>query len=232
MKAIAIIPARGGSKRLPRKNILNFQGKPIIGWTIEAAIKAEIFDRIVVSTEDEEIANISMEFGAEVEHRSEELATDVSTVSQVCLDLLEREKNKGDRYDILCCLYATSPLRNSRDIASVMDLVTSNKCRQAMAVTSFDLPAFQAMFYSEDGSLEPMRPDLIHLNSNNLSEIVADNGSTYVTKVEDFCRSGRFVSEGMLGYQMPKIRSVDIDLKEDFQLAEYYAELINNNASL
>ena len=101
-----------------------------------------------------------------------------------------------------------------------------------MAVTSFDLPAFQAMFYSEDGSLEPMRPDLIHLNSNNVSEIVVDNGSTYVTKVEDFFHSGEFVSEGMLGYQMPKMRSVDIDLKEDFQLAEYYAGLINNNIDL
>ncbi len=226
MKSIAIIPAKGISKRLPRKNILNFKGKPIIGWTIEAAIKADIFDKIIVSTEDEEIANISLELGVEVEHRDKELLTDESTVNMVCLDLLEKEKSKGIEYDILCCLYATSPLRNSIDISSVMNLVTSNRCSQAMAVTNFDLPAFQAMFYSEDGSLNPMRQDLFHLNSNNVSKIVVDNGSTYVTKVEDFYRSGRLVSEGMLGHQMPKIRSVDIDFKEDFKLAEYYAELL------
>jgi pseudaminic acid cytidylyltransferase len=227
MKSIAIIPARGGSKRLPRKNILNFRGKPIIGWTIESAIKTAMFDRIVVSTDDKEIAKISIQFGAEVSYRNELLATDEASVDEVCLDVLNKEMSNGLNYDILCCLYATSPLRNQNDIVNTMNLVVTKKCNQSMAVTNFDLPAFQAMFYSKDRSLISMRPDLAHLNSNKVGEIVVDNGSTYVTRVEDFIRDGSLVSEGMLGYKMPKIRSIDIDLKEDFELAEYYAAILH-----
>ncbi|MBT6048910.1 MAG: acylneuraminate cytidylyltransferase family protein [Candidatus Scalindua sp.] len=224
MKSIAIIPARAGSKRLPRKNILNFKGKPIIGWTIESAIRTGMFDKIIVSTEDIEISNIAKKFGADVSCREEKLATDTASVNQVCLDVLQKEKCMGRSYEVLCCLYATSPLRDYTDIVNTMELVISNKCKQAMAVTNFDLPAFQAMFYSADGSLTPMRPDLLQLNSNEVEEIVVDNGSTYVTRVKDFILSGSLVSDGMLGYQMPKVRSIDIDTKEDFILAEYYSD--------
>ena len=143
---------------------------------------------------------------------------------QAIKDVLQKEKCMGRSYEVLCCLYATSPLRDYTDIVNTMELVISNKCKQAMAVTNFDLPAFQAMFYSADGSLTPMRPDLLQLNSNEVEEIVVDNGSTYVTRVKDFILSGSLVSDGMLGYQMPKVRSIDIDTKEDFILAEYYSD--------
>ena len=229
MKVVAIIPAKGGSKRLPRKNIVNFRGKPIIDWTIKAAIDSGIFERIVVSTEDDEIAEIASKRNIDLDNRSERLSSDKSTVDQVCLDFLINEEKKSRYYDVICCLYATAPLRNAEDIINTVDLVTSQKSEQAMAVTNFSYPAFQAMFINGLSELNPLFPELIKKRSSELEEIVVDNGSTYVSTVKAFRREGSFISNKMLGYKMPKNRSVDIDYEEDLKLAEMFAEMMHKN---
>lgn len=225
MKSVAIIPARGGSKRLPRKNIIDFHGKPVIAYTIEAAASTSRFDRVVVSTEDEEIAEIAQRFGADVEPRPEDLATDTATVVQVCEHVLLTERERGTRYDVLCCLYATAPLRTADDIKAVMDLVVDDpRCDYAMAVTEFDLPVNQALTLGDDGLLRAAMPDLLRLRQNDVPKFCVDNGSTYVARASSFLQSLNFYGEGLTGYLMPRARSVDIDNREDLELALWHAK--------
>ncbi len=220
--AVAVIPARGGSKRLPRKNILPFRGRPIIAYTIEAAMGSGRFNRVLVSTEDEEIAEAAAGFGAEIDERPEVLARDDAGVVDVCIDLLDREGRAGRRYEVMCCLYATAPLRDANDVRCVIDLLGPG-CDFAMAVTHYDLPPWQALKSTEDGGLEPMWPELVARRSQEIPSLFVDNGSTYGVRVEAFMRRRSFYGPGLRGHLMPRRRSVDIDTAEDMALAEYYA---------
>lgn len=223
MKRIAIIPARGGSKRLPRKNIAPFGGKPIIAHTIEAAFQTELFATIVVSTEDAEIADAASRYGARVLLRPKELASDVAQVKDVCLQVLADEEAAGRTYDMFACLYATSPLRNAADIAATVALFEPGKCEFSMAVAEFPYPPFQALKVQADGSLEPMWPELVNKRSQEIGKLVVDNGSTYCVGVEAFRRHKSFYGPGLRGYAMPFARSIDIDVEADLQLARLFA---------
>ena len=226
-KIICIIPARGGSKRLPRKNIIDFQGKPIIAYTINAAIKTGLFDRVVVSTDDQEIANVSIKFGAEIDFRKKELATDDSRVVDVCLDFLNHETKSNNFYDMISCLYATAPLRNYNDIKSMINMVSDGRCKFAIAVTKFHYPPHQALKFDENCDITPFWPKLLLMNSNELPKLCVDNGSTYVMDVNEFIRLKSFYGQPLKGYLMPRERSVDIDTKSDLELARYYFSLIS-----
>ncbi|OEU67721.1 MAG: pseudaminic acid cytidylyltransferase [Desulfobacterales bacterium PC51MH44] len=219
MKRIAIIPARGGSKRLPRKNIIDFLGKPIIAYTIEAALQTSVFDRVIVSTEDTEIAEVAIRFGAQVSKRPASLATDASTVVEVCSDLLEREKADGRIYDILCCLYATAPLRTSKDIINTLQLLEDDNCDSAMALTNYHFPPHQALKLDKFQNLIPVWLDMINMKSQEVPDFLVDNGSTYAINVAIFKEKKSFLGDHLKGYIMPRIRSVDIDTQEDLDLA-------------
>jgi len=186
VRQIAVIPARGGSKRLHRKNIIDFHGKPIIAYTIAAALQASLFDRVLVSTEDDEIAEIAEANGAEVLKRPLELATDSASVVDVCLHSLEFLSRQGEFYDILCCLYSTAPLRNAVDIRNTVGLVQSRECDFAMAVTDYHYPPHQAMTINECGLLEAMWPHLVNKRSQDVPKMVIDNGSTYAARISEF----------------------------------------------
>jgi CMP-N-acetylneuraminic acid synthetase len=221
---IAVIPARGGSKRLRRKNIIEFLGKPIIGYTIEAAEKSAVFDNILVSTEDGEIAEIARRFGAQIIIREESLATDSASAVEVCLDVLRREKAAGRVYDVICCLYATAPLRNADDIRSTLKLIEPGKCDFAMAVTRYGHYPHQALKVDESGMLTPMWPEFVTLKGDEIGDLVVGNGSTYAVTVEAFQRCKSFYGPGLRGYFMPANRSVDIDDREDLEMALWFAE--------
>jgi pseudaminic acid cytidylyltransferase len=223
MNQLAVIPARGGSKRLPRKNIINFYGKPMITYTIKAALECNLFDRVIVSTEDREIGEISKEFGAEVIIRPMELASDTARVVDVCLHALDSEIGHGRSYDILCCLYATAPLRDSADIKNTVELVRNGESDFAMAVTGYHYPPHQAMVEKESGYLEPMWPNLVHKNHSDLPKMLVDNGSTYVTRVSEFLKLKTFYGPNLKAYFMPRSHSVDIDVPDDLEFAEFYA---------
>jgi len=223
MRKIAIIPARGGSKRLPRKNIIDFMGKPIIAYTIGYADETGLFDKVIVSTEDEEIAGIATRYGADVIFRPPELATDESGVVDVCLHVLDEEKKAGWSNEIMCCLYATSPLRNSDDIRKTMQPVVERECDFAIAVTRYHFSPHQALKYGEKGLLEPVWPELIMKKSQEVPDFFVDNGSTYAVYVPEFLRLKSFYGSGVVGHVMPRFRSVDIDEEEDLIIAMHYA---------
>ncbi len=217
--AVAIIPARGGSKRLPRKNVLEFHGKPIVAYTIDAALASGLFKKIVVSTEDAGIAEVAAKFHAEVAMRKPELATDMATVAQVCEDWLLAERATGRHYDVLCCLYATAPLRSAEDIGDTMSLLERGKCHFAIAATRYSHYPHQALMRDADGSLVPRWPEWSGKRKEDVGELLAGNGSTYAVFVEDFLRDKDFYGPGMRAHVMPFARSVDIDTAEDFELA-------------
>jgi len=219
---LALIPARGGSKRLQRKNILSFFGRPILAWTIDAAYASGRFSRVVVSTEDAEIKQIALSNGAEVDDRPQHLATDLAGVIDVCLDFLAREREAGKCWDVLCCLYATAPLRNADDIIGVLDLLGPD-CSFAMAVTTYSHPPFQALRTDEHGTLVPMWSEFIDMKSQDVPKLLVDNGSTYAVSIDEFSKAASFYGPGLRGHLMPQERSVDIDMPEDMELAELYA---------
>jgi N-acylneuraminate cytidylyltransferase len=223
VKTIAVIPARGGSKRFPRKNLVEFKGRPIISYTIEAALRTRLFERVVVSTEDMEIAGVAEQFGAEIQHRPPELATDRAQVVDVCLNLLKEEIDRGRSYDILCCLYVTAPLRKAEDIMRVVELVKNGECAFAMAVTEYYFPPHQALKTNDSGFLEPVWPEIVNLQSQALPKMVIDNGSTYAVSVSAFLETKSFYGTRLKGYVMPRERSIDIDVVADLELAEFYA---------
>jgi len=225
MKTVAIIPARGGSKRLPRKNIVDFCGRPIIAFTMQAAVDSRCFDRIVVSTEDEEIAEVCERLGAVVDRRAARLATDTVTLVEVCLDFLDREEAAGRRWDVLACLYATAPLRNAEDIRGTVALIEPGRCGFAMGVTTFDHYPYQALKFGADSALTPMWPDLVERRASELPPLRAGNGSTYVVDVGEFRRHRTFYGPNLRGHDMPRARSIDIDTRDDLELALCMAQV-------
>lgn len=221
---VAVIPARGGSKRLPRKNIIDFLGRPIIAYTIEAASKSGLFERVVVSTEDTEIADIAVKYGAEAVERRIDLGGDTATLRDVCMDFIQTEEKRGCLYEVFACLLATSPMRNADDMRSVGALIEPGVCDFAMAVTNYDLPPHQALRKKSNGMLEPMWPDLVNLRSQEIPELVVDNGSTYFFSVPAFKKERTFYGSTLRGYQMPRERSVDIDDATDLEIARFWAK--------
>jgi len=223
MKKVAVIPARGGSKRLPRKNIIDFCGRPIISYTIDAALGCELFERVIVSTDDDEIADISTKFGAEVMLRPAELAADNARVVDVCLHVLDSETGQGRSYEILCCLYATAPLRGADDIKNTVALVANGEGDFAMAVTKYHYPVHQAMIMNPAGLMQSMWPDWVRKRSQDVPDLYIDNGSTYVARISEFIKLKHFRGSRLKGYYMPRNRSVDIDDIEDLEIAKYFA---------
>ncbi|MBM3567482.1 MAG: acylneuraminate cytidylyltransferase family protein [Alphaproteobacteria bacterium] len=222
MRRLCIIPARGGSKRLPRKNVADFLGRPIIAWTIEAALTTKLFDRVLVSTDDAEIADTGRKYGGEVQMRDPALATDEVHVPQVCRGVLSREREQGRNYDVLCCLYATAPLRTADDIAAVVGMIDPPRCNFAIAVTNFAHYPFQALRENADGTLEPVWPEHYMTSGESLGRLRAGNGSTYAASVPAFLDKLSFSGPGMRGYYMPAIRSVDIDFAEELEIAQIF----------
>jgi len=221
--SIALIPARGGSKRLPRKNIMDFRGRPMIAYTIAAARESGCFDRVVVSTEDAEIADTARGYGAEIDRRAAELATDQARVTDICLDLLAREAGAGRSWSVLACLYATAPMRTAADIRATVGLLAPGRCDFAMAVTAYAMAPHQALRLEADAALAPMWPELIERRSSELPPLVVDNGSTYAVDAAAFRTHKTFYGPTLRGHRMPRERSVDIDTRDDYDYALWLA---------
>ncbi|MCG8637451.1 MAG: acylneuraminate cytidylyltransferase family protein [Desulfobacterales bacterium] len=224
MSCIAIIPARGGSKRLPRKNILEFNGKPMFHYSVEAAEKSGIFDRIVVSTEDPEIIESAAGMGCEVHRRSPHLATDTARVVHVLKDVLAQYLKDGVAYDTFCCLYATSPLRTSRDITGSWDLMREKKADYCMSMTEFEMDPFFAFNAYENGFIERRWKEMADTPPDKRPALLVDNGSIYWAKTAMFMESGELHGQNTVGYEMPRWRSVDIDTLTDFKMAEFFSK--------
>lgn len=219
MSVLAVIPARGGSKGIPRKNIKKLAGKPLIGWTIEAAKKADCIDRIVVSTDDEEISNVAIEFGAEVPfHRPANLSTDEAPGVSTALHAL----NNLPGYDWILLLQPTSPLRAIEDIDAIWRLCVERHASSAVSVTEVSKHPLWMFKRRSDGSLEQFLPGMQTLaRRQELPKAYALNGALYLARTEWVLSHQRLVGPDTLGYVMPAERSVDIDTQYDWLWVEY-----------
>jgi N-acylneuraminate cytidylyltransferase len=219
--AIAIIPARGGSKRVPRKNVMPIGGRPLIAYTIDAALQSGCFSQVIVSTEDAEIAAVAAGCGATVHPRPEALGADTATVVQVCTDVLEtRRADMGRLPETFCCLYATAALRTAEDIRACRALLEPGVCNYAVALTRYWQNPLQAVVREADGSLRYLWPELVDLRPWQRPDLYVDSGSLYWAVTERFLKDQDFLGPGLRGYTLPRLRAIDIDEPDDVALME------------
>lgn len=223
MNRIAIIPARGGSKRLPRKNILPVNGYPMLNYPVKMALESKLFDAVLVSTEDEEIAKIAQQAGAEVVIRPENLARDKSTVAQVCLHVLEK-------YPVteFCCIYATAILLRSETLhQAYQELYRITGTNYVMGVSEYNYPPVQALKSDKDGFLTYMWPDYIGKQSQSYPRLLVSNGTFVWARRDSFMQDRIFYAKGLRGFLVPTNESLDIDTQEDY---ESLLQRMNNDA--
>jgi len=222
-KKIAIIPARGGSTRLPRKNIIHVAGRPVLDYTVQAAIKSGLFDHIIVSTEDNEIAECAKASGAEFWGRSEELASDTATMDDVMRDVLEQFNKKYSAYPkTFCCLLATSALRSSEDIKNTFSLLKPGDCDFVMTYKEYESNPHEALKLGENGELKPMWPDIMFRKRWERPHLVKDAGSVYWLDTKSFLEQDTFFGNNLKGYLIPAERAIDLDVPNDLELMEYF----------
>lgn len=218
---VAIIPARGGSKRIPGKNIKPFAGKPIIGYSIEAAIDSNLFDRIIVSTDSPQIAEVAVDFGAEVPFlRSPDLADDYTGTDAVIVDVLERLAQNNFKATYVCCLYATAPFVEPQDLQRGYSILRESGACSAFTVTSFEAPIFRSLQCNKFGRLKMIWPEYKKSRSQDLLEALHDAGQFYWADVLKYMKERVFWSTDAVPVYMPRFRVQDIDTPEDWEIAE------------
>jgi len=224
---LAVIPARGGSKRIPRKNIKPFFGKPIIGWSIEAAQQAGCFDRIVVSTDDEEIAEVARTFGAETPFmRPPELANDHAGTTPVVAHAAQWFVDQGVPPELVCCIYATAPFIQHDDLATGLSLMQSQDIDYAFAVTRFPSPIQRALRIRTDGRVEMFDPTQFHMRSQDLEAAWHDVGQFYWGRTQAWLQQRPVFSPRSAPIVLPGHRVQDIDSPEDWVRAEALFQLL------
>ena len=230
MTSIAIIPARGGSKRIPRKNIKLFAGKPMVAHSILAAQKSGVFDRIVVSTDDDEIMKIASEWGAETPFRRPiDLSNDFASTEDVLVHDLRALGAQGSRIDFACCIYATAPLIQYEDLQRGFSLLQDFGATTAFAVTSFDYPIFRALNKNDQGRLGMVWPEYLNSRSQDLPEVFHDAGQFYWMNVAKFLDEKQLFSVNAVPVPIPRWRVQDIDTLEDWTRAEKLFQLIQSD---
>ena len=228
MKNIAIIPARGGSKRIPKKNIREFCGKPMISWTIKEAKKSKLFDEIVVSTEDREIADIAKEYGATIPfHRPIELADDFSTTHSVVLHGIKSLLNLSWDFDMVCCLYPCSPFITYQDLIATYNLLKENNSLYVYPVTPYSHPIQRAMSLSSNNKLEYVDRANETTRTQDLETRYHDTGQFYWGSKDLWLTTDKIHSNAV-GYAIPASRVVDIDEPDDWKLAELLFNRMSN----
>ena len=217
--AICIIPARGGSKRVPGKNIRPLGGKPLIAHSIEAALSCGQFRDVVVSTDSAEIAKIAREHGASVPFlRDAALADDFTGTAEVLRDALAQLGDQGDDY--LCCLYPTAPLVTPGDLTAAFERIRETGADNLVCVTEYDFSPWRALVEDDQGRLKFNWPEHELTRSQDLDRLVHDAGAFYWLRLKPFMAGGPIVAPNSVGYAMDRLRCVDIDTEEDFRFAE------------
>ncbi len=221
MSNVAIIPARGGSKRIPRKNIKPFAGKPILAYSIETALQSELFDRVIVSTDDSEIASVAESFGAEVPLlRPAALADDFTGTNDVVKHCLEWLLEKNIVVDYACCIYATAPFVQTRYLREGYDQIVKAGKSYAFSVTSFPFPIQRGLKINSEGFVEPVFPENIYKRSQDLEETYHDAGQFYWGKAQAFLNDVVMFSQESIPVVLPRHLVQDIDTLEDWRRAE------------
>ena len=228
MKSIAIIPARGGSKRIPRKNIRNFLGKPIIAYSIEAAIKSNIFDKVIVSTDDDEIKNIALQYGAEVPFlRSRKNADDYATLTDVLIEVLSEYKYLRESFDLICCVLPTAPFIKSNDLIIAYDKIIKPDVDCVLSISRFTYPIQRALKKDEDGKISMSAPEYKNTRSQDLEPLFHDAGQYYLIKTKTIISEKTLFPAKTSGIVIDELRVQDIDTEADWKIAEIKYKLLN-----
>lgn len=225
-KNIAIITARGGSKRIPRKNIKDFYGKPIIAYSITAALDSGIFDEVMVSTDDSEIAEIARNCGANVPFlRSEKTATDTATTRDVLMEVLNGYEKLGKFFDRMCCIYPTAPFVTSHKIIDALELLVHKQAQQVIPVVKYSYPPQRSQKVGDHGLLEYRFPECFSIRSQDLEPWYHDAGQFYCYDVKKYIACDGMCTENV-PFIVSELEVQDIDNEEDWKLAEMKYQLM------
>jgi N-acylneuraminate cytidylyltransferase len=220
MKTVAIITARGGSKRIPRKNIKPFVGKPIIAYSIEAACQAGIFDEVMVSTDDEEIAAVARQYGASVPFmRSEKTSDDYATTADVINEVVSAYRQKGEEFTYACCIYPTAPFVTAEKLQKSFRLLTESGADSVLPITRFSFPIWRS-FKKEGDKVSYNWPEHSLKRSQDLPPAFHDCGQFYFLHLPVFIASPKLVTDNTIGFEVPESEVQDIDNEEDWKIAE------------
>jgi len=215
---LAIIPARGGSKRLPRKNILDLYGKPLIAWSIEAGLKSKYIDKVLVTSDDTEILDISKKFGAKTIKRPDALASDTSTT----FDAIKHTIDNLEKYDYVVLLQPTSPLRDKKHIDEAIELLKSKNADAVVSVCEMDYSPLWSNTLDDNLSMKGfLKDEVLNKRSQDLEKYYRINGAIYICKTDKLLENeGFFLKENIFAYKMDRQNSIDIDEEVDFKIAE------------
>lgn len=220
MRSIAIITARGGSKRIPKKNIRDFCGKPIMSYSIEAALGSNSFDEVMVSTDSNEIAAIARDYGAKVPFlRSKETSDDFATTSDVINEVINEYEKRGVEFDCICCIYPTAPFITSDKLSVAMKYLDDETVEGIVPVVKFGFPP-QRAFVIEDEMLKYKYPDCALARSQDLEPYYHDCGQFYICRTEAFKREGTMITKRIKPLIVSEEEVQDIDTFSDWNLAE------------
>jgi pseudaminic acid cytidylyltransferase len=229
-KAIAIIPARGGSKRIPRKNIKAFHGKPLIAYSIQTALESNLFDKIIVTTDDEEIAEVAKKYGAEVPFiRPRELADDYTGTADVVNHALQWLRGQGEEYDFACTIYATAPLLQTQYLIEGFEKLKNSDAISAFSCTSMPFPIQRTFKITDDGRCQMFWPENYMKRSQDLEEAYQDAGQFYWTKLTKTSNEIMFGKDS-ISIVLPRYLVQDIDTLEDWERAEFMHAVIQLQA--
>ena len=228
MKTLAIIPARGGSKRIPRKNVRLFMGQPIIKYSIDAAFESQLFDEVMVSTDDQQIASISARFNATIPFmRSEATSDDYATTADVLLEVLLWYAEQQRPFDYFCCIYPTAPLLTAETLVNGFSLLISRKADAVIPVVPFSYPIQRALKI-ENNELSFIAPENITARTQDLTSAYHDAGQFYWARVESFLQHKTLFMPDTCPLTISNLEVQDIDNEQDWRLAEIKYERLQN----
>lgn len=225
---LAIIPARGGSKRILKKNIKHFLGKPIIAYSIEAALNSNMFDEVMVSTDDKDIARIAQDYGATVPFlRSEKNADDFATTFDVIEEVVNHYKKQGVNYNYACCIYPTAPFTTSKKLKTFHDFLIEKNFDCVFPVLKYSYPIQRALILNKDNKMEMMSPEHIITRSQDLEDTYHDAGQFYWFNVNKLIQSKSLWTNNTGSLEISEMEAQDIDNIEDWKVAEFKFKTLN-----
>lgn len=227
MKNIAIIIARGGSKRIPGKNIKDFCGKPIISYSIQAALESNIFDEVMVTTDSDKIAQIALHYGAKVPFlRSEKTSGDFATTSDVLVEVLDEYEKRGEVFESACCIYPTAPFVTAQHLVEAQRILEEENADIVMPLVAFSYPPQRGLIRNADGSAVMVSPQYINSCSQDLEQIYHDCGQYYFFSVAQFRGSKNIMCGRIIPVIVSELEMQDIDNETDWKLAELKYSLL------
>ena len=231
MSCLAIIPARGGSKRIPRKNIKPFLGKPIIAYAIEAALDSKLFTSVMVSTEDEEIAKIAQQYGADFPFsRSKKNADDHATTADVLLEVLEEYKRRGQVFEYACCIYPTAPFLTAKKLLEAYEMLKQHQFDTVFPVLRFNSPIQRALRLDDQQQIALFQPQHISTRSQDLEPAYHDSGQFYFFEVAALRQKKQLWTNHSGAIILSEMEAHDIDHEEDWAIAEFKYRITFNEA--